>query len=230
MSNKYNDVSSIGYKYTHQEGDYKCYLKFNKINNIRLKINPHDSFLIEHDRAFPDKSLIDNKINEFTSENKDTNTVIDKISTWIIDCAQDEDEEFKDEDTDNDDNTSINIPEVEHDSSRTLFIVVWGRGIRKAIPSEYKIEKNFNAGVLHGKKSGVNWRHSAKEDDDVFKAVMCGKAFPTFMESMVKNIEKNNLHRIGINCTKGRHRSVSCARALQKYYYPNTEIKYLELK
>lgn len=225
-----NTLTSIGYKYTHKEGNYKCYQKFNKINNIRIKITPHNSFIIEHDRTFPDKSLIENKTKEFTSENKDITTVIDKLSCWILQCAQDEEYESKDDGDINENTISINIPEVEHDSTRTLFIVVWGRGIRKAIPSEYKIEKNFNAGVLYGKKSGVDYRQSAKDNEDVFKAVMSGKAFPTFMEYTIKTIEKNNLHRIGINCTKGRHRSVSCAIALQKYYYPNTEIKYLEIK
>lgn len=224
-----NILISIGYKYTHQEGDKKCYQKFNKINNITLKINPKNIFVMEHDREFPDKELIKTKTAEFISENKDVETVIDKLTNWILECAQEEEDEFNDDDN-NDRNVGVNIPEVEHDPKRHLFIVVWGRKVRKNIPAEYAIEKNFNAAVLHGKRSGADWRQSAKDDEGVFNAVMSGKVFPTFMEEMVKNIEKNDLHRIGINCAKGRHRSVSCAMALHKYYYPNTEIHYLELK
>lgn len=229
-------LSFLGYKFIRENNGELYYQKFGKVN-IQLKFDSHTGHMdFSHDHDFPEPDLLQKKKSEILEENTDIDNLTTKLTNFILDCAKDEEEEFKDdlddednEDEDNDYNTITAIPDVKHDNNRKLFIVVWGRRIRKSVPAEYKIEKNFNAAVLHGKKAGVDWRQSGKSEE-VRKAVMKGSAFPSFIESMVTIIEKENLFRISINCAKGRHRSVTCAIVLHKYYYPRTEIKYLEIK
>jgi RNase adaptor protein for sRNA GlmZ degradation len=50
------------------------------------------------------------------------------------------------------------------------------------------------------------------------------------MEIMVDLIEEKDLHVIGINCSKGKHRSVTCAIILKQYFYPKSDIHFLELR
>ena len=35
---------------------------------------------------------------------------------------------------------------------------------------------------------------------------------------------------IGINCAKGRHRSVAAAELLKRYYYPSAVVEHLTIK
>ena len=61
-------------------------------------------------------------------------------------------------------------------------------------------------------------------------AVMSGREFYNFMEIMVNYIKDKDLHTIGINCSKGRHRSVTCAIMLKEIFWPEIEMHFLEIK
>lgn len=76
--------------------------------------------------------------------------------------VEEEKHEFKDDD---DDKTSQDI--IFHTQ-----IVVWGRQLRKSVSDAYKIEKNFNAEVLYGKKKGINWRDEARTEEVMFPDFM----------------------------------------------------------
>ena len=122
--------------------------------------------------------------------------------------------------------TARPLPKVTHDETRDLIIYVWGRKKRSYL--HHKVEHNFNAAVLHGKKAGTDWTKDGRTEA-IRDAVMKCKDFNHFMEVMIDTIEKKNCSKIGINCRAGRHRSVTCAIILQMHYYPNTIIHFLEL-
>jgi hypothetical protein len=169
--------------------------------------------------------------------------IFKQLVIWIDECAQDDLEQFA-----NDTNDTIITAKEEdsdfnkeyvyktaipyntlHNSTRTLMIYVWGRRIRSTVPSNYKIDHNFNAAVLHGKKKGIDWRQDGRQEEIRIGVMKCS-GFYDFMESMVRQIEAHSYKKIGINCAKGRHRSVTCAIILRDYFYPTSEIVYLELK
>ena len=65
---------------------------------------------------------------------------------------------------------------------------------------------------------------------EVQRAVETSKNFDTFASQMVEKIERIDAKAIGINCTAGRHRSVTRAHILKRELYPNAIIHHLELK
>ncbi len=124
------------------------------------------------------------------------------------------------------DELSKPLPEdIKVDLNRDLRIYVWGRKKRKFLAE--KVDHNFNAAVLYGKKTGVNWKLDGRSEE-IQIAVMKCPMFHSFMKIMLETIESKNCKKIGINCRAGRHRSVTCAIMLSKYY-PKTIIYYLEL-
>lgn len=110
---------------------------------------------------------------------------------------------------------------------RRLTIYTWGKKYRKYKPDQSR--HNFNAGIINGHRKGMNLKKITGLNPDVQKAVKSGKGYIKFMEEMITKIETENLHVISINCTAGRHRSVSCAEILKREFYPNTVIHHLEL-
>lgn len=119
------------------------------------------------------------------------------------------------------------VPVVEHKPLRKLKIYTWGIARRQRPPNDS--QKNFNAGVLNGKKPGVNIKKLDGRSTDVQEVVLHSKRFTEFMRMTVEAIETNNYSVISINCTKGRHRSVGCTELLKKHFYPMAEIVHLEL-
>ncbi len=112
--------------------------------------------------------------------------------------------------------------------TRELIIYTWGKAYRKRAPKES--QRNFNACVLNGRRKGVNLKKLDGRSPDVQKVVESGTRFWNWSNSVVNNIETNDLHTISVNCTKGRHRSVAGSILLKKYYYPCAKIIHVELK
>ena len=110
--------------------------------------------------------------------------------------------------------------------SRVLQIYVWGRKKRKRLA--VAVDHNFNAAVLHGKKSGTNWRKDGRTLE-IREAVMRCPLFNDFLNVMLQMIETKDMSAIGINCRAGRHRSVTLAIILQMHYYPLAQLHFLEL-
>ena len=232
-------LTKIGFKKTYEENDKKFYARFGYVF-IELVLYIDGRWEIKHNRYYPEVELINEKARELVSEEDSIQRpqasivlnakILKEIVQWIDDCAKDDDEQFdEEEEVEMTYDDKMNIPEVKCDKTRQLKIYVWGRRRRKKVPGQYNIDHNFNACVLHGKKSGVDWRKDGREDA-IRNAVMKGRLFPSFMETMVKYIESEDMHSIGINCSKGRHRSVTCAIVLKTYFFPETEIVFLELK
>lgn len=112
-------------------------------------------------------------------------------------------------------------------NKRTLTIYTWGKKRRKSKP--LGSECNFNAGVISGKKKGLDLKKLNGLSPDVQRSVASASGYCDFMKNMVKKIENNNLSTISINCTAGRHRSVACAELLKKLVYPQSSIYHCEL-
>ena len=119
------------------------------------------------------------------------------------------------------------LPTIEGDYKRELTIYTWGDKIRKRCPS--KLDKNFDARVIkrynHGEK--INKRDG--RSPAIQNMIINGKNFNSFILQVLSHIEAFNPKVIGINCAKGRHRSVSCAELLKKYYYPLAKVEHIEL-
>ena len=230
---------NLGYKTIWSSQKEIRYSRFGKVT-INLTLTGDGKWYITHDSYFPDKDNINSKAKECINKNNMNNYYIIKYLTlWIDKFAEHEigklgqgTEEGEKEVNSLQFRTlheQLHIPNVKSSKSKTLTIYVWGRSVRKKVPDYLKIQHNFNACVLHGKKAGVDWRKDGRQEE-IRNAVMKGRLFPSFMETMVNVIERKDLHIIGINCSKGRHRSVTCAIMLKNHFYPDAVIHFLELK
>ena len=114
------------------------------------------------------------------------------------------------------------------DPDRILIIYTWGKKHRKKV--QFKIDSNFNASMLSGKRKGLNLKKMNGLSVEVQRAVETSRNYDTFMTQMVGKIERIDAHAIAINCTAGRHRSVTCAQILKREFYPNSKIHHIELK
>lgn len=111
-------------------------------------------------------------------------------------------------------------------NDRQLLIYTWGKALQKAPPADSQF--NFNAGVLNGRGTADLWLMNGLEDV-VQSNILCCGLFPRWIGMVCSKIEKESLHTISINCTKGRHRSVAAAEILRKHYYPNATIQHLTI-
>ena len=116
-------------------------------------------------------------------------------------------------------------------TERKLHIVTYGTAFVHAAPK--KCQFVFNAAIMRGntvkrsplqkklvKLRGTNLRLQ----QDIRNADL----FPKFINSTVKQIEKDNLNHIAIICRAGHHRSVAAAEMLM-YLYPNRTVKHLTI-
>lgn len=250
-----DEMKMIGFKYVYRDELTKTnhYKKFGKLT-MQMILSDHGHWSLSHDYYYPEQDLINKKAREIlNSENeKDPSNlwIITKLIAWIETCVHEDEDQFdessdksvgdvssgpvSDDADDKSDHISYiiktSVPlNIKHNKSKKLSIYVWGRCLRDKVPDNFKIQHNFNACVLHGKKQGVDWRNDGR-DEDIRMAVMRGSGFYDFMSVMVELIESRDLERIGINCAKGRHRSVTCAIVLKTYFYPDSEIRFLELR
>ena len=112
-------------------------------------------------------------------------------------------------------------------SDRELTVYTWGRALRKKQPD--CVQRNFNAAILNGRRKGVNLKKLDGRSQEVQEVVRHCKMFVDLMNSVCKIVERDDLHTISFNCTKGRHRSAAAAELLKKLYYPNAQVAHLEL-
>mmetsp|Transcript_4142 Transcript_4142/g.6424 ORF Transcript_4142/g.6424 Transcript_4142/m.6424 type:complete len:273 (-) Transcript_4142:116-934(-) len=116
------------------------------------------------------------------------------------------------------------------DPTRPLRILTWGNKTMKwsAVQSR-GAQRNFNAAVLNGRGGGVDIRNNNGLSDGVQRNVSRCPRFPAWLQMFVDSAEKENLHVVGVNCAKGRHRSVAAAELLKKLYYPLATIEHLTI-
>lgn len=92
-----------------------------------------------------------------------------------------------------------------------------------------KTDRNFNALVITGNKSG-NLHKLRGTDPGLQKRVRSGKRFEEVMINIVKTVERDKCKIIGIYCRAGHHRSVACGELLKKFVYINSNITHLTIK
>ena len=98
----------------------------------------------------------------------------------------------------------------------TIFIYTWGNKRRKQPPSQ--CEHNFNVcNVTAGYKPyGVNLKKVDGRDERLQEKIQRGKNYELYMEKLIEKVVKFGMTNIGINCHKGRHRSVGFAELAKK--------------
>lgn len=146
---------------------------------------------------------------------------------------------YKDYDGNNDNIWQKLISKFNVDVNRKLHIVTWGTAFILDKPE--KCQHVFHAGTLRG-STMANTQKTDKEkaafklllklrgtNPKIQQEVREATLFVSFMEKLVETIENENLHTIGIVCTRGHHRSVSCAEML-KYLYINRTVEHLTIE
>jgi len=110
---------------------------------------------------------------------------------------------------------------------KPLLIRSWGRECSKSAPAGS--EANFNACVLNAKGGEADASRMNGTYEEMQRKVIKGPLFLGWMVRAVVSIESSTaahpfgLHNISINCAHGRHRSVSAAEVLRKWFYPQAE-------
>jgi hypothetical protein len=213
-----------GYNLSYTDLNMSYYIRFGKCTIMIEFNNKTNKYQMKHDDKYPTNEMIEQKVAEIMFKDNNINFIISEITMYIETIKPEEKES-------NEDKFSIILPlEIPHNKDRELKVIVWGKRKRKFCPPQYKIERNFNACILgHGDKSGVDWRKDGRKSEAVRRSVMKGPRFYDFMGMVVKRIEVDNLHIIGVNCAKGRHRSATTAIVLQTFYYMKTDIVFLEI-
>jgi hypothetical protein len=112
------------------------------------------------------------------------------------------------------------------DGTRHLVIYTWGKAFRKTMPADS--QHNFNAGILNGR--GGDLRTLNGTSDQIQRNVASCSLFPRWLGMACNKVETSMLHTISINCTKGRHRSVAAAEIMKKFYYPNAEVRHIDIR
>jgi hypothetical protein len=205
------------------------YIEF-KSETILLQVNKDmsDFTLFLTDETIVTTDEIWEKRNILNEQISDSMGIMNILIEWI----KEKQDEAINEEVDGFDDTgdfleeARPLPKYECDETRQLKIYVWGRKKRKHLP--HKVDHNFNAAVLHGKKKGTNWRKDGRTLE-IREAVKRCVQFNEFLTVMLRLIETKKMSKIGINCRAGRHRSVTLAWVLQESYYPNAKIIYLEI-
>jgi hypothetical protein len=113
------------------------------------------------------------------------------------------------------------------DKNRKITILTWGN---RCSNKPQGLDYNYNAACIQrgNKKSGISLRKNDGRNEDIQRGVCRGENFTGLMISMIKSVEKHNYSTIGINCHHGKHRSVTCAELLKKYYWLNASVHHIE--
>ena len=116
------------------------------------------------------------------------------------------------------------------DKTRQITIYTWGKNFRDNFP--YKLDCNFNVCEISYRNHTRDFdlRKSSGMDPDLKDRIMSTDKARDFAVSIVNKVERDNLHVIGINCSKGKHRSVSIANYLKDVYYPSATVYHYEQK
>lgn len=122
------------------------------------------------------------------------------------------------------------VLELEHDRERPLLILTWGcKRAKRDVVRQAGSQHNFNAAILNGRGGGVDLKRNNGLCEDVQRNVARCARFPDWLAMVVRTIERKNLSIISINCTHGRHRSVSAAEILAAYFYPCAQVRHLTI-
>ncbi len=156
------------------------------------------------------------------------------LDAWLRHQSQESVPGFEEEEEDDSEETSnrayvyaalnTRFPQA---ASRELILYTYGRRHRKHVPGA---QASFNACVLSGRRRGLNLKKLNGLNEDVQKSVETSRNYETFLTQLVQKIERDNLTRVAICCTAGRHRSVSSAELLKKHVYRKAIVVHIELK
>lgn len=122
-----------------------------------------------------------------------------------------------------------NIDELKWNSEREIIIQTWGNRLRKSHPQES--QRNFNVcGVSYKKRtSEIDLRSMTGMDKVLKDKISTAPRFDMYIASIVRIVENENMNSISVNCSKGRHRSVSVANYLKDKFWPKAKVYHIEL-
>lgn len=117
--------------------------------------------------------------------------------------------------------------------SRALQIFTWGDNIlTKSALKARGSQWDINAKLLNGRGGGADTHCNALEEPriifNVASSLADGRGLMMLLQA-VRKIEEEDLTCVSVFCSKGRHRSVSCAVLLHQIYYPNAVLEHLTL-
>jgi RapZ C-terminal domain len=156
--------------------------------------------------------------------------IVNEVST-NLECPGFEQLDGDNNDSDSEDNIQALLPKFDVNSERKLTITSWGvnqKGAGGHAPSNSQL--NVNASVLCSSKKGLNLKQMDGRDKRIQQRICRASAFYFLLRTTIERIEKDDLSRISVNCSRGRHRSVAFAEILRDYYYPNTKVIHPNLR
>jgi hypothetical protein len=106
---------------------------------------------------------------------------------------------------------------------------IYTYGCKNYNPSDLKMNRVYDVSqyISYIPSNFGSMRYYRGTDMIIQKMIATGGAFSQTIQDIVLDIEKNKPHTIGICCSHGKHRSVSFAELLKKYYYPDAIITHL---
>lgn len=112
-------------------------------------------------------------------------------------------------------------------TDRELLIYTYGRRMMKSQPRGS--QRAFNACILNARGGGVDLRR-ARGTDEVLQAIVCSsRRFEQFITTIVRIIERDDLHTVSVFCSAGHHRSVAVAELLVKHVYRHGRCRHLTI-
>ena len=114
---------------------------------------------------------------------------------------------------------------IDVNHTRDIRIYTWGAMERKF---DETVEHSFDVRKISldsdpGSITGL--------DENLQQTIENTQTFASYIQNVVKKIEKKNYTSVSVFCHRGRHRSVAIAEIwLKKTYYPQAKITHLELK
>ena len=118
-------------------------------------------------------------------------------------------------------------------TDRDLVIYTWGDKLKtKAAIKQLGSQFDINAKPLNGRGRGADTKYNALQDRRIMQNVASSMSEGNgllLLSQAIKKIEAEDLSIISVFCSKGRHRSVSCAELLRMQYYPMARIAHLTI-
>ena len=116
------------------------------------------------------------------------------------------------------------------ENDREIAIYTYGNRYKQYKYWCSQMQKSFNCLVVNSAKpKNVDLRNIRGTHIQLQKAVRRGSNFEPVVTNIVTSIENEKLHKIGVYCRAGHHRSVAVAEMLKKYVYKNAKVKHLTI-
>jgi RNase adaptor protein for sRNA GlmZ degradation len=113
----------------------------------------------------------------------------------------------------------------EYNQERKLIIHTWGEKKH----DEPDCQTTFDV-TKFSTKTDKDIRNIDGRHESIQNAIIQHPIYDILIETIIREIEDNNLEKISFVCNHGKHRSVGWAEILKKFYYKNSEVKHVRFK